>query len=96
MLVYDEESAHGVSGPGSLLKNLAGRDIAIWNMDCIWGDVDVLEEVLCHEAVVRLQGVWIHGKVLVQVESSDIAERKPRFVCLDQLPVDVHGGGACG
>jgi hypothetical protein len=57
-----------------LLSNLAGWDFAVWNMDCIWGDVDVLKEVLCHEAVVRLQGVWFNGIVLVKVEGSDMAE----------------------
>jgi len=70
---------------------IAGRDV-----DSLGGDVEVLEEVHLHEAVVGLQGIWGHGEVLVQVEGCDMAEGQPGPVGLDQVPVDVHGGGACG
>ena len=55
-------------------------------------DVDVVEQVLAHEAHVALQLVRLHREVFVEVERDDVLEREPLFLVQpDQLVVHAHG-----
>ena len=60
-------------------------------------DVDVVEEVLAHEAVVALQLVRLHREVFVEVERDDVLEREALLlVQADQLVVDARRRRAGG
>ena len=61
-------------------------------MDRRGGNVEVVEEMLPHEAVVALQGVRLHRPILVEVERDDRLERHPLLaVQADQFVVDADG-----
>jgi len=50
--------------------------IAIEDMDVLWLDVDMVEEVVPHKAVVALGMVDIEANILVHVEGDDVLERQ--------------------
>ena len=59
--------------------------------------VDMVEQVLMHEAVVGLQRISRHGVVLIQIEGGHMCKGQPLVPMLaHQLPVDLHGSGTSG
>jgi hypothetical protein len=72
-------------------------DRAVGHVDVGAVDVDVVEQVLVHEADVALQRVGLHGEVFVEVEAHDVLERQTLFaVQADQFRVDAGGRGPGG
>ena len=55
------------------------RHRAVGDVDVLRPDVDVVEEILPHEAVVTLQRGGVHRPVLVEVERHDVGEAQPFF-----------------
>ena len=83
----------GRAGRGDLV---AGEG-AVGDVDRIGRDVDVVKEVLPHEAVVALQGVGLNRPVFVEVERHDSLERDTLFAMqADQFVVHADRGAARG
>ena len=55
-------------------------------------DVDLVEKVLFHEAVIRLQGVIVDRVIFIQVESDYILKAKA-FVPVQPYELGVQGFG---
>ena len=74
--------------------DLPAREVPPGNVHVAGLDVDVLEEILPHEAVVAVEALGGHRVVLVEVEGHDLGEVES-FLAMepDQLPVDSDGGG---
>lgn len=71
------------------------RGIAIEDVDVLWGAVDVVEEVFCHERMVALGVVFGQTDILVHVESDDIPEADATFaVRLDKVAIHTLRRGA--
>jgi len=69
----------------------------VGNVGPIRLQVDVIEEMLPHEAPVALERLRVHGEVLVQVEGGHAPEAEPLLTMqANQLFVDRDGGGAGG
>ena len=70
--------------------------IAVEDMDILFLDVDVAEEVVPHEAMVALGMILGEVHILVHVEGNDVLERY--LACLvqgDQLAVHAQGRTSC-
>ena len=73
------------------------RDGAVGKVDRGGWNIEVIEEVLPHEAVVALQRVGLHRPVLVEVERHDRLERHALLAMQpDQLVVHAHWRAAGG
>ena len=80
----------------SLTLSLEVGRIAIQDMDVLLLDVDVAEEILPHEAVVRLRMFLWKVDILVHVESNNILERKfASLILLNQFVVQSQRRRTC-
>lgn len=71
------------------LAHRFGFDRPVGNVHVGRIDVDVIEEMLPHEAVVTLQPLRPHGEVLVEIEGDDVREGEPLLaVESDEFRVD--------
>ena len=70
-------------------KHVLPGERSIGDVDRLGGDVEMIEEMLAHEAVVALQRAPIHRPVFVEIKGHNAAERDP-FLAMeaDQLVVD--------
>ena len=67
--------------PAAVVVHLLDRQRAVGHVPVARRDVDVVEQVLAHEADVALQLVRLHRVVLVEVERDDVGERQPFLAC---------------
>ena len=67
-----------------------GRE-TIGNMRVRRIDINAIEEMLAHEAVVTLQIGWLHRPVFVEVEGDDVLERQA-FFTMESHELVVHAG----
>ena len=68
---------------------VADGERAVGNVDVRRLDIDMVEQVLLHEADVALPLVGLHRPVLIQIEGDDVAERQPfALMQADQFAID--------
>jgi len=85
-LVFLTVCMHGVR------RHRAARQVHVGRID-----VDVVEEMLPHEAVIALKLMRLHWPILVEVERDHVSDRASRLsVQADEFVVDTHRRAAGG
>ena len=78
-------------------EDLVRCDRALGDVDVFLGNVDVIEQLVCHEAAIAFRVVPLQAVVLIQVEGDDVLEAQALLlVQADQLAIKGHRGGPCG
>ncbi len=70
-------AANRVLVPGAVACGLGPGEVSARDVDLLRGDVDVVEEILPHEPVVRMHVARVHRVVLVEVEGDHAREGEP-------------------
>ncbi len=95
----DAQQLHvDAAGPGdgglvlaAMLVEPIGRDQTVGDEDVLGADVDVVEKVLVHPAVIALQPLGPQAQVFVEVERDDVDQVEPLvLVQSHQLAIDAH------
>ncbi len=76
----------------AMIGHLVGRNRAVGNVDVVARDVDVVEEMLVHPAVVALQGLRVEAVVFVEVKGNDVGEVET-FVAMHANQIAIHADG---
>ncbi len=81
--------ADGLLIPGRVAGHVLPLDVPAGDVDLGGSDVDVVEQVLVHVAVVRMDAAGRHRVIFIEVEGLDVLERQP-FLAVhpDELAVD--------
>ncbi len=86
--VYPPSLANGFLVAKRLQRQLLARYVSSRDPNVVRLNVDVVEQILPHEAVIRMNAVRGHRIVLVQIERDDVPEAETLFaVHADELPI---------
>ena len=68
---------------------------SIRNVNILWRDIDMIEQMFLHKPMIRLQFIRLHRKILIEIKRDNVLERDAIFlVHPDQLVVNSNGCAA--